>query len=437
MIKPGYKKTELGWIPDEWEEKEFGKVFDFIKSESFSRDNLCYDYNDNCILNIHYGDIHASYKNQILNFDTDDKIPVLKSEFHRKNFEFLKDGDLIIADVSEDYEGIGECVELKNVKNRKVTGGLHTIIVRDSKNITADGFRAYIFKNRFISLKIKQIATGISVYGVSKGNLSKLNIPLPPLPEQKKIAEILSTWDKAIETTEKMIEEKIKLKKGMMQKLLTGKLRFKEFEGEKWKYKKLSELTCLLTNGFVGTATTHYVEDDEGITYIQGYNVSENGFNFRGIKKVSKNFHLKNKKSILQEGDLLTIQTGDVGVTAIVPKSLSGSNCHALVISRFYQDICESRFYHQFFNSTFGRKLLKAIETGSTMKHLNVGDMKDLFIPFPILREQKIIADTLSMFDKDIELLIKYLQAIKEQKKGLMQKLLTGEVRVKVKEDEQ
>jgi type I restriction enzyme S subunit len=103
---------------------------------------------------------------------------------------------------------------------------------------------------------------------------------------------------------------------------------------EEWEVKELGSLTTLLTNGFVGTATTAYVERDDGVLYIQGYNVQENSFNFHGIKRVSNAFHVRNKKSCLQAGDLLTIQTGDVGVTTVVPPELAGANCHALIISR-------------------------------------------------------------------------------------------------------
>ncbi len=198
-----------------------------------------------------------------------------------------------------------------------------------------------------------------------------------------------------------------------------------------WEIKEMWEVTTLLTNGFVGTATSHYVENGDGITYIQGYNVIEGGFNLKGIKKVSKEFHEKNKKSCLKEGDLLTIQTGDVGITTIVPKSLEGSNCHALVISRFMPKIIDSRFYFQFFNSILGRRILKKIETGSTMKHLNVGDMKYLQIPIPPLPEQVEISNILSTWDKAIENTQALLEQKEKRKKWLMRMLLTGKKRLK------
>ena len=139
---------------------------------------------------------------------------------------------------------------------------------------------------------------------------------------------------------------------------------------EDWEVRTLGECTNLLTNGFVGVATPHYTEDPDGITYIQGFNVTVGGFNLKGIKKVTKSFHEKNSKSSLREGDLLTIQTGDIGLTTIVTKALEGSNCHALIISRF-KEMIQPQFMLYYYNSTIGRNRFRIIETGSTMKHIN------------------------------------------------------------------
>jgi type I restriction enzyme S subunit len=198
----------------------------------------------------------------------------------------------------------------------------------------------------------------------------------------------------------------------------------------KWETRTLGELTSLLTNGFVGKAKVHYVDSDDGILYIQGYNVKENGFNLSGIKRVSREFHQRNKKSHLLEGDLLTIQTGDIGVTAVVPQTLAGSNCHALVISRLIRDIAEPGFYCQFFNSRIGRGLLKEIETGSTMKHLNVGTMQHVLLPCPPLPEQRAIAEVLSDVDALIASLDRLIAKKRAIKQGAMQRLLTGQTRL-------
>ena len=198
---------------------------------------------------------------------------------------------------------------------------------------------------------------------------------------------------------------------------------------KEWEVKRLGDCTSLLTNGFVGVATPHYTDDPNGIIYIQGFNVTEGSFNFKGIKKVTKSFHNKNIKSSLKEGDLLTIQTGDIGLTTIVPKELEGSNCHALIISRFHK-IIDPRFMLYYYNSSIGRKRFHIIETGSTMKHINTGDLHKFFVPVPPIEEQIIIVGIGRLWDTAIEKQQKLIEKLKLLKRALMQQLLTGKKRL-------
>lgn len=195
---------------------------------------------------------------------------------------------------------------------------------------------------------------------------------------------------------------------------------------EDWEVVPMGELTTMMTNGFVGTAKTHYTDSRNGVTYIQGFNVKSNAFNFTGIKKVTPEFHKKNDKSNLKEGDLLTVQTGDVGLTTLVPKELEGSNCHALIISRFNFKKAYPWFYTQYFNSIEGRARLVELETGTTMKHINVGELIHWLVPLPpTLEEQKAIATALSEVDELISSLNQLITKKKAIKQGAMQQLLT------------
>jgi type I restriction enzyme, S subunit len=193
---------------------------------------------------------------------------------------------------------------------------------------------------------------------------------------------------------------------------------------EEWEVKPLREIVSLMTNGFVGTVKSFYAEHGNGILYIQGYNVRENKIRFDGIKYVTPEFHRQHSKSSLREGDLLTIQTGDIGITTVVPKELEGANCHALIISRFLKSRVEPYFYSYYFNSKSGRLRLMQIETGSTMKHINVGHMIDLKVPLPSLPEQRAIAAALSDMDALIEAQEKLIAKKKAIKQGAMQELL-------------
>jgi type I restriction enzyme S subunit len=127
---------------------------------------------------------------------------------------------------------------------------------------------------------------------------------------------------------------------------------------------------------------------------------------------------------------LLTVQTGDIGVTTIVPPELVGANCHALVISRFIKRASDPYFYCQYFNSKRGRAKFKEIETGSTMKHLNVGDMRSLLLPSPPVEEQRSIAEALSDVDAVLGALDRLIAKRNDLKQAAMQHLLTGQIRL-------
>ncbi|MBU6173584.1 MAG: restriction endonuclease subunit S [Planctomycetes bacterium] len=197
-----------------------------------------------------------------------------------------------------------------------------------------------------------------------------------------------------------------------------------------WEVQRLGEITLRMTNGFVGPAIRHYTENSDGVLYIQGYNVKENSFNFHGVKYVTYEFHKANTKSCLRLGDMLTVQTGEVGLTTVVPENLVGANCHALIISRFDRARVYPLFVSFYLNSKPGRARMRLIETGTTMKHLNVGDMLHLMVPFPSLREQEAIAGALSDADAWIESLGQLIAKKRQIKQGAMQELLTGKRRL-------
>lgn len=137
-------KKRLKGFSREWKEYYIEEVFDFLKTTSFSRENL----GEGNIYYLHYGDIHVKFRQPILKIVDNQTIPKLKNDFEAtNNFDFLRNGDVVIADASEDTEGIGDCIEIQNVQNSNVIAGLHTIALRDVKGCTAELFRGYYFKS--------------------------------------------------------------------------------------------------------------------------------------------------------------------------------------------------------------------------------------------------------------------------------------------------
>ncbi|WP_176222535.1 restriction endonuclease subunit S [Lonsdalea populi] len=214
----GYKNTELGEIPEDWNISTYGQVFSFLSTSTNARSNLSdtgeYGY-------IHYGDIHTKWDN-ILNLESNN-LPRISGDLVSSSL--IEDGDIIMADASEDYAGIGKSIEIQNTRENKIVSGLHTYLLRDMNNIFADGFRGYLHTIPAVKTNIDRLATGMKVFGISKNNLQTIPIPVPPKEEQTAIAAILSDMDKEIQVLQQRLEKTSQLKQGMMQELLTGKTR--------------------------------------------------------------------------------------------------------------------------------------------------------------------------------------------------------------------
>ena len=225
-------ETRLPKFSKPWKNISLGKVFNLITTYAFSREKLTTEDVDNGdIYNIHYGDIHATYTGAILDLGKERRVPMLiSSDALPSKMEFLKDGDLIMADVSEDYEGIGACLELKNIGARKVTGGLHTFVLRDAAEQTAEGFRGYLFREYGVAKELKRIATGVSVYSISKSKLIEVKLHLPPLEEQRAIAKVLEAADAEIDALESKLALFKDQKKYLLNNLVTGTIRLPQFE---------------------------------------------------------------------------------------------------------------------------------------------------------------------------------------------------------------
>jgi type I restriction enzyme S subunit len=202
-----------------WEVKTYGEVFDFLSTAAYSRAELT--ENDE-VHYIHYGDIHTKW-NVFLDIK-ESHLPTVTNQ-QVNMYHFLKEGDVIMADASEDYAGVGKSVEVKNLGSVKAISGLHTFLLRDIDEVFVNGFRGYIHLNKFVKTQFDRLATGLKVYGVSKANLKTVKIPVPPKAEQMQIATILIDMDKEISALEYKLKKYKNVKLGMMQTLLTGKIR--------------------------------------------------------------------------------------------------------------------------------------------------------------------------------------------------------------------
>lgn len=205
-------------------------------------------------------------------------------------------------------------------------------------------------------------------------------------------------------------------------------LRFPGFEGE-WRLINLKNCFHTIKNGFVGTATPFYT-DNSGVRYLQSNNV-KNGFLNDNVKiYVTKEFNEKYKSNQLKSGDMLMVQSGHAGATAVVSDAYEGSNCHALIIMKPKSNI-NTVFLNNYFQSGKGVKSIYSLITGNTIKHILSSDVKKITFSTPVIGEQEKIGDFFNKLDRQIELEEQKLAKLEEQKKGYMQKIFSQQLRFK------
>jgi len=407
--------------PSDWVNYTFDELFAFEGGLSISRANL----SNEGICYLHYGDIHKTNDNYINIEKNFDSIPKYNKPLESINKKYLlNDGDIVFADASEDYEGIGKAVVVKNPSNIPFISGLHTIVARDKTDVLNNEYKRFFLSDWNIRKQIMLMATGISVYGLSQENVRKIKVTLPKRQEQQKIASILSTWDKAIELKEKLIEQKKQQKKGLMQKLLTGEVRLPGFVGE-WKnvilgklIKEVNEKSTENNQFQVLSVTKNGI-----VAQSEHFNkqiASENNIGYKIIRKNNLVFSTMN----LWMGSLDVLTNYEIGIVSPAYK-----------VFEFYQDRI---------NPSFGKYFMKSekmiwiynmnSEQGASIVRRNL-DLKGLLntiVKIPSIDEQNAIANIFLCVDREINLLEEQKEELKRQKKGLMQLLLTGKVRVQV-----
>ena len=212
-----FTKEDRTAYPD-WEEKKFKEIYSFYSTNSFTRDKLNYESGE--VRNVHYGDIHTKFSTL---FDIKDElVPYINSEIDLskiKKDSYLKLGDILIADASEDYKDIGKTIEIVNLNNEKVISGLHTFHARPNKHKMALGFSGYLLQSWIVRKQVMKIAQGTKVLGISTGRLGEIKFFTPSYPEQTQIANFLSTIDKKIAVVETQIEQTQQFKKGLLQQM--------------------------------------------------------------------------------------------------------------------------------------------------------------------------------------------------------------------------
>ncbi len=454
-IKQGYKQTSLGILPQEWEVVRLGDICEFLKGKGISKDDLA----DNGIPCIRYGELYTIYDEII------QKV-VSRTNLDSGELIFSKANDIVLPTSGETAIDIckASCVMIDNVA---LGGDLN--VLRSKQN---GAFLSY-YINHMAKYDIAKLAQGVSIVHLYASELKSLQIPLPPLAEQEKIAQILSVWDKGISVLKSLIEAKTKRKKALMQRLLTPPTHPLTPSAREGEQKSHHDTKAPPLAGGVGVGYSHIENNrnDDKVLDCHDLTASNLAMTEKNSKaKQSLRFaEFTDKWQEMRLGDICEITTGSLNANAMVESGkfafftcarevyaidnyafdteallVSGNGANVGYIHYYkgkfnaYQRTyvldkfsCDILFVKFFLDKYLKKRIAQEKNEGNT-PYIVLSTLQDMKIVLPnSLAEQKKIAQVLSACDKEIELLKSKFQCLKTQKKGLMQRLLNGEVRVK------
>lgn len=392
--------TVLGNIPDSWQSVTLGEIIKLKSGDGLSKADSLEGkypvYGGNGITNYHKSYNHSESKLII------GRVGAKCGCIHRtEKYSWITDNALIINTVLSDTD----------------TNFLEFILNR---------------------LDLNQYANKNAQPVISGGKIYPLRIPLPPLPEQQKIAEILSTVDAKIEVIDQQIIETQALKKGLMQRLLTKGIGHTEFKdsvlGEipkSWEVVELNKIAKCTVG--IATSTTHaYCE--KGVLLLRNQNIKEGKIALNDVLYITAEFDELNKSKRLEEDDIITVRTGYPGISAVVPKELAGSQSFTTLIIRRKSEKILSKFLCYYINSEKGKTFFQSNQAGGGQQNVGSKTLESMKITIPTLLEQIQIVNILSSVDEKLEVLSEKKKHYQELKKGLMQQLLTGKIRVSLNE---
>jgi len=424
QIKDGYKATEIGVIPEDWEVKELAS---FVEANSYGpRFNAkLYNENGNCRV-IRGTDVINNGKVNYRN------IPVALIPEEILDKHMLLKNDLVVVTTADC--GISFIFNEEGV----FMPSAYMVRIRFNSEINPD-FVCLFFNTKIIKKQVMSHIRKGTIANLPGSDLLKFKILFPSLLEQQRIAEILSTTDAHIEKLDAIIKGTQLLKKGMMQKLLTlgiGHTEFKDSEigriPKVWEVRRLKEITILITKGTT-PSSVGFSFQKEGVNFIKVENIDSNGnIDKDSTPKISQKCNNKLSRSIIQKNDILVSIAGTIGRSAIVNSNILPANTNqALAIVRLKNcDTVDTKYVNFTFSSEYFNSYIKAIKTVGAQPNMNLEQLQDYLLALPNIQEQIEISNILSEFDKLLNLYKQEKKDFIQLKRGLMDQLLTGKIRV-------
>lgn len=426
---------------DKWNEEKMGEIYSFKVTNSFSRDNL--NYEEGTVKNIHYGDIHTKF--QTLFDITKEAVPFVNSDISIDRISednYCKEGDLILADASEDLNDVGKSIEIFNLNNEKLLAGLHTILARPNLEKFDIGFGGYLFKSYKVRTKIQKEAQGSKVLSISATRLTNISLDFPSKGEQTKIASFLTAVDEKIQALKKKHSLLEQYKKGVMQKLFSQEteergsrtplknnkkgeqLRFKDEKGNdfpEWEVKKLGEYIKLYRGSSPRPINLFITKESKGVNWIK-IGDTKNCKNYL-IDNVEEKITIEGAKKSREvfKGELILANSMSFGKTYLL--DLDGCIYDGWFVLREFEKHFNREYLHQLLNSDYLQKQYKILSTGGVVQNISSEIVYDTFLLKPCLAEQTAIANFLSSLDEKINQTQRQIEKTETWKKGLLQKM--------------
>jgi len=422
LTRPGYKKTEIGEIPEEWGVARLREMFEIVTGTTPSTKVEDY-WIGGTIEWLTPKDL--SYVDHSLLLPRSER-KITEKAVKENTLNLIPENSIIIS--TRAPVGYVKINDIEITFNQGCKG-----LVPLNREKSSPYFYAYYIRSKTEFLN--SISGGSTFKELSKEGLENVSVPLPHILEQQKIAEILTTADENIRKVSDEIASTEKLKKGLMQTLLTrgiGHTKSKKTEigeiPEEWGVGKISELKQTMYYGVTAKAT----EEDTNLRMLRTTDIVNFKFNTENLpfcKITEKKSDLS--KYYLKKDDIVVARAGTVGISVLVEDNLDDAIFGSYLIKIvFNHEKVFMKFIHYYFQSQLYWNNLSSAQ-GSTIKNINLPFLNSLTIPLPPLPEQQKIAQILSAVDSKLELLRNKKGKLETMKKGLMNDLLTGKVRVR------
>jgi len=358
-----------------------------------------------------------------------------KAEFGKiyPSFNLFCSDPIKIADENDILISVRAPVGDVNIAPLKCCIGRCLSAIRPNKSYLNFWYLYYILK---ISKRtFESLSTGSTFKAIKKADLENLKIPLPPLPEQNKIAEILTTVDEAIEKVDGAIQKAERLKKGLMQTLLTRGIGHKEFKETKigmipkdWELSNLSDVSSVRYG--LGQPPSQNIN---GIPMIRATNIKKGRITKNNLIYIAPEAVPIKRKPFLKKNDIIVVRSGAyTGDIALISEEWQGAVAGYDLIVTPSKKINPKFIAFFLLSSYVQKKYFFGLKVRSAQPHLNTSQVEKTPIPLPPLPEQKKIADILSTADQKLELMRESKSKLNRVKKGLMNDLLSGKRRIKL-----